>query len=214
MRLHGRLADEELLPDLRVRQAERDEAEDVALARAQVVELLRRREAWNPRELTDHPLRDRGGEERVARRNRPHRRDQLLRRVVLQDEAARTGPERLVDVLVQIERREDEDARLRVGREDAAGRLQPVELRHADVHQHDRRIEAGSLVDRLEAVRRLGDDLDVVLVGEQHAEAGPHHRLVVGDEDADRHRPSPPSGSLASRTKPPSGAAPAVIVPP
>ena len=75
-------------------------------------------------------------------------------------------------------------------------------------------VEAGRLLDRLDAVARLGDDLDVVLAGEQHPKARAHHRLVVRDEHPDRHLPSPPRGSLASRTKPPSGAAPAVIVPP
>jgi hypothetical protein len=37
-------------------------------------------------------------------------------------------------------------------------------------------------------VARLGDDFDVGLAGEQHAEACADHRLVVGDEDADAHR--------------------------
>ena len=50
-------------------------------------------------------------------------------------------------------------------------------------------LEARGLVDRLEAVARLGDDLDVRLVGQQHAEAGADHRLVVGDEDADASSP-------------------------
>ena len=34
---------------------------------------------------------------------------QLLGRVVLEDEAARAGPQRLVDVLVEVERRQDQD---------------------------------------------------------------------------------------------------------
>ena len=51
--------------------------------------------------------------------------------------------------------------------------------------------EPRRLVDRLEPVARLGHDLDVLLAGEQHPEAGAHHRLVVGDEDADRHGRSP-----------------------
>ena len=33
----------------------------------------------------------------------------------------------------------------------------------------------------------LRHDLDVLLAGEQHAEPGADHRLVVGDEDADGH---------------------------
>ena len=38
-------------------------------------------------------------------------------------------------------------------------------------------------------LRGLGDDLDVLLAAEQHAEAGPDHGLVVGDEHADAHGP-------------------------
>ena len=75
-----------------------------------------------------------------------------------------------------------------VGGEDSPGRLEPVELGHADVHQHDGGVEARGLVDGLDPVARLGDDLDVRLAGEQHAEACADHRLVVGDEDADAHR--------------------------
>ena len=122
--------------------------------------------------------------------------------------------ERLVDVLVQVERRQDQDPRRLVGGEDAPRRLEPVELGHADVHQHDGRVEARRLVDRLEAVARLGDDLHVRLAREQHAEAPAHERLVVGDEDADAHRRRPSTGRRARRTKPPSGAVPAFISPP
>ena len=67
-------------------------------------------------------------------------------------------------------------------------RLETVELGHADVHQDDGGMKTGGLVDGLEPVARLGDDLDVLLAGEQHAKAGAHHRLVVGHEDADAHR--------------------------
>ena len=93
--------------------------------------------------------------------------------------------QRLVDVLVEVEGGEDQDRARRVGGEDAPRRLEPVELGHADVHEDDGRLEARRLVDGLEPVARLGDDLDVLLAGEQHAEAGADHRLVVGDEHAD-----------------------------
>ena len=156
----------------------------------------------------------RGREKRVPGGDRADGCDQLLGRVVLEDEAAGAGSERFVDVLVEVERREDEDPRRVVGREDPPGRLEPVELGHADVHQDDGGIEAGGLLDRLEPVARLGDDLDVLFAGEQHAEAGADHRLVVGDEDADRHARSPPSGRRVLRTNPPPVAVPAVISPP
>ena len=74
--------------------------------------------------------------------------------------------------------------------------------------------KAVGLVDRLEPVARLGHDLDVLLAGEQHPEAGADHRLVVGDEHADRHGRSPASGRRVLSTNPPSGAVPALISPP
>jgi len=52
---------------------------------------------------------------------------------------------------------------------------EPVELGHADVHQHDCGLKAGGLLDRLQSVARLGYHLDVLLAGEQHAEAGADH---------------------------------------
>ena len=69
-------------------------------------------------------------------------------------------------------------------------------------------------VDRLEPVTRLRDDFDLLFAREQHAKAGPDHRLVVGDEDANRHRRSPLSGRRVLRMKPPPFAVPAVISPP
>ena len=75
-------------------------------------------------------------------------------------------------------------------------------------------IEAGGLVDGLEPVARLGHDLDVLLAGEQHAEAGADHRLVVGDEHADRHGPLAVERKARAEDEAASGAVPAVISPP
>ena len=52
------------------------------------------------------------------------------------------------------------------------------------------------------------------LAGEQHAEAGADHRLVVGYEDADRHRRLAVSGRRVLRMKPLPFALPALISPP
>ena len=96
---------------------------------------------------------------------------------------------------------------------DLARRRDPVELGHADVHQHDVGPQPLRAVDGLLAVGRLADDRDVVLGLEHHPEARPHERLVVGDEDADAHRASV-IGSDARTTKPPSGRRPACSSPP
>ncbi len=46
-------------------------------------------------------------------------------------------------------------------------RLQTVAVRHADVHQHQVRLQLACLLDRLQPVRRLSHDLKVGLKVEQ-----------------------------------------------
>ncbi len=137
-------------------------------------------------------------------------RGELLGRDVLQQEAARARPQRLVDVLVEVEGREHQDAHgLLAGRGQQPPRgLDPVQLGHPDVHQHDVGPQLARLVDGLEPVAGLADDLEIVLGVEDHAEAGAHERLVVGDQQADAHEArlssAPASGSVA-RTPPSAG---------
>ena len=173
-------------------------------------------------ELGDQPPGDGRGQQRVARGDDADAGGQLLGRDVLEQEAAGARPQRLVDVLVEVEGREHEDADATVGRRVAAardppGRLDAVELGHADVHQDDVRRQASGLVDRLAPVRGLADDLEVLLGVEDHAEARADERLVVGDEDADAHAGSAsaaPTGSRARTVKPPPGRGPASSSPP
>jgi hypothetical protein len=75
-------------------------------------------------------------------------------------------------------------------------------------------MKPGGLVHGLEPVARFGHDFDVLLACQQHAKTRAHHRLVVGHEHTDRHRPSPLIGRRVLSTKPPPLAAPAVISPP
>jgi hypothetical protein len=112
------------------------------------------------------------GDSRVSSRDCADRRDQLLRRVVLEHEPARAGPERFVDVLVEAERREDQDPRRLVRRQDAPGCLEAVELGHADVHQDHVRIKTRGLGHGLESVARFRHDFHVLLAGQQHPEPG------------------------------------------
>ena len=55
------------------------------------------------------------------------------------------------------------------GSEDAAGRLEPVELGHTDIDEDAGRMEVCRLGDSLQPLAHLGDALDVVLSGEQPA---------------------------------------------
>jgi hypothetical protein len=72
--------------------------------------------------------------------------------------------ERLEEALVEPEGGENEDpnrAEVRVGR-DLTGGFEPVEARHADVHQRDVRPEGLGRGDRLVDVGGFADDVEVV----------------------------------------------------
>ena len=115
------------------------------------------------RELADQPAGDARGEQRVAGGDDAHGLDQPFGRDVLEQEAARAGAEGVVDVLVEIERREHEHARpARPVARELPGRLDPVHPGHADVHQ-----------DHVGAA--LATDLDSLLSvggGAHHGEVG------------------------------------------
>src|SRR5207244_4343298 len=60
-------------------------------------------------------------------------------------------------------------------------------LGHPHVHDHDVGPQDRGHAGRLLAVGRLTDDLEVGLGPDQLSHAGAHQRLVVGDQDLDRH---------------------------
>src|SRR5208282_2679045 len=145
---------------------------------------------------------------------------------VFEQEAAGPGPQRLVHVVVEVERGEHQHPRpLRAGwcAEDLAGCLQPVHDRHPHVHQDDVGLQVPGLADRVGAVSSLAHHQQAWLRGEYRGEAFAHHRLVVDDQAARGHAAAGrapgrhaawPSGSTADTTKPPSGAGPADSEPP
>ncbi len=164
------------------------------------------------RELLDQASGDLRREQRVAVGHDAHRVEEVVGERVLEQEAARPGLERAVDVLVEVEGGEDQDPGVDLALGDRPGRLEAVHLGHADVHQDDVGSLAHDEVDGLDAVGRLTDDLDVVGGAQQHGEPAAHERLVVGDGDADH--PSAPNGSRAATRKPPPTRGPASSVPP
>ena len=134
---------------------------------------------------------------------------------VLEQEAARARAQRLVDVLVEVEGREHQHPEPGVPvADEPARRLEPVEVRHPDVHQDHVRRMLARRIERLQPVARLPDDLDPRLGLEDHPEAGAHERLVVHDQDSNRHQADPATGSRAEMVKPPPSRGPAVRSPP
>ena len=85
---------------------------------------------------------------------------------------------------------------------DSAGGLDPVQVGHADIHQHDVGPQRPGGLDRLTPVAGLANDLEVGLGVEDHAEACADERLVVGDQDADHPAASGWSGSRARTAYP------------
>jgi hypothetical protein len=146
-------------------------------------------------ELLDQPPGDGRREQRSAGGHDADRGHELLLGDILEQEAARPRAQRLVDVLVEVEGGEHEHARP-VGHRDAARGLDAVDARHADVHEHDVGQCLPRARDRLGAVARLADDLDVGLRAQDHAKARAHEALVVGEQDAD-HR----AAGSGSRTR-------------
>ena len=85
-----------------------------------------------------------------------------------------------------------------------AGGGDAVELRHADVHEHDVGAVAVDGGEHAAAVVGLADDLDALGAGEHHPQPGAHERVVVDEQDADGVAHAV-HGSVARRTKSPRG---------
>ena len=166
---------------------------------------VRRRLLSEPR---DETLGRGRAEERVPGRDDADRVHQLRRLDVLEEEAARAGADGGVDVLVEIERRQHEDARARPALDELPCRLDAVEVRHAHVHEDDVGVELARELERLHAVGRFAHELEVGPLLEHHAEAAAHERLVVDDENAGH------SGNLAATRKPPVFSGPVSSEPP
>ncbi len=94
----------------------------------------------------------------------------------------RTILSRLDGVLI-VGRCEDDWRQFRV----AARDRETVETGHADVQQHDVRLQRGDPRYRLEAVRRLARDDDIGNLVEHPAQAPPSDWFIVDDQDAQRH---------------------------
>ena len=74
-----------------------------------------------------------------------------------------------------------------------------VDTGHPEVHQDHVRTQAARELDRLGAVGRLADDLELGVAREHAAQAVADDRVVVDDEEPDRRhdRPTMPGATIA-----------------
>ncbi len=176
------LGEVQQLRDLAVRVRLGDELDDLLLALGE----LARAALLAGEDVLDQGALGVGGEEGLAALDRADRLEQLGVGLALEHVSGRSGLEGLEQVALVVVHGEDEDGD--VGRllADLVGRLQPGEARHLDVEDR----EVGALADRdvarLDPVRRLGDDLHVLLALEEHPQAGADDPVVVGDQDPHR----------------------------
>ena len=147
--------------------------------------------------------------------------DELRGGRVLEQEAAGTRAQRLVDVAVEIEGGEHEHTWFGLicpAAEDLSGGLQTVQNRHAHIHQNHVRPQIPGQTHRLCSVGSLPDDGDVGLRVQQRTEPFPHHGLIVGDEAGGAHSAGGAiglwRGKRATTANPPSGPGPTVSDPP
>src|ERR1700742_4039821 len=174
--------------DLPVGPAPGDEGEYLALAAGEAGESVRRRRRRGREqrhEAFDQPP---GGARRqhgIPGGDRADGGDEVRSGDVLEQEAAGARAQAGVDVVVEVERGQDEDPGAGKFRRDLAGRGDPVGAWHADVHEDNVRAQRPRHGDRGGAVARFADDLDVGLGVEDHLEPGPDQRLVIDDKDAD-----------------------------
>src|SRR5436305_1205705 len=194
VRLDRGWLDDELGGDLRVRESAGEQAQDVKLAAGEQAKRGRRR--GGAREFLDQPACAPGREERVAFVHGAYAGDELVPRRRLEEKSGGAGAECIDYVLVEIEGGQDQHAQGGAVGKQASGRLDPAQLRHADVHEHDVRAELACPLERLLAVTRLTDALDVGLCAVATPEARSDERLVVGEQDSD-HASAPPSGRRA-----------------
>src|SRR3989304_3728810 len=83
------------------------------------------------------------------------------------------------------EARENYDFHLRTFFTDSAQNLKSIHPGHPDVKQHNIRLEGLRHTQRLEAICRFANDIDVRLPRQEHAEPFTEEGVVVGDEHPD-----------------------------
>ena len=111
VRLHGRPADEQLGGDLVVGQPAGHQPEDLELPGGQaLVRSVVPGGRGTAGEFLDHPPGDGRREQCLSAGDEPDAPHELLRRGVLEQEAARAGPQRAEDVVVEVERGQHEGA--------------------------------------------------------------------------------------------------------
>src|SRR5947209_8195416 len=154
-----------------------DQLQHVPLAQGEAVERADVRAF--AKVVVDHRLGNPMAQVALARPQRADRLHHFLARGFLQDVALRARLQGAVDVLGAQIHGQDQHARFRTFLDDAPRLLHAVELRHGDVHDDDVGAQAQSLGDRIAAVARGRNPLQVARSG-QGTKTVTDDRVIVG----------------------------------
>ncbi len=86
-------------------------------------------------------------------------------------------------VLLEVVHREHQDAQLRSLARELARRVQARPSRHGDVEDRQLHVLPEAELDGLDAVARLGDDLQVGCGVKDHSQPASDDRVVIGEQD-------------------------------
>jgi len=121
--------------------------------------------------------------------------DELRRHRVLEEEARGAGPEGRVDRLVDVVGGEHQDGDMLQGAipaararfDDPSSSLHAIHSGHPQVHDNHVGAGAPNAFDSGLPVPHLAHHLDVEIRCQQHPDPRAYQRLVVGEEDSNRH---------------------------
>ena len=171
----------QLLGDLAVRMAERDQSQHIDLALGQVVGRAGGR-------LAGDAGAERRVEVRLVRGGAADRLDKLAVGRLLEHVAERARGERLArEGRLGLHRQHDD---LGIGHLGAQrrDRVEARLARHVEVKHEHVGLMAADVAPRGVDVTRLGDDLESVLALQQQPQPAAHDGVVVGEDDADARR--------------------------
>ena len=178
---------EQLLGDHRGPPPVREQGEDLPLPLGELRKRFRRRrDGWGGEEV-EHAGGDARAEDGLTGNDRADGTHDLVLFRPLEQIAPGASLHRGEDGRVVVEHREDQHGSLRDAGPDPPGRFDPVDPGHPDVHEDHIGTQQLHLADRGLAVGGFAHHLEPVDGRQQRAQPPAHHRMVVGDHQANGH---------------------------
>ena len=131
-----------------------------------------------------HDLRHLGGEEGPVTLQGFHGCDQIARSIGLEQEASGAGVENFAHHLLRLVDGENENRGSRFRAQDLAGSIETVQVRHADIQNHQIRLELCGLGYRIPAIDRLTADFPTFAGLKKGAQAMANDFVIIGNENA------------------------------